>query len=130
MAGPHPRHGLLADDLARVPLRHADPLVMRAAALVRRDPSLPASALAGLVAISPRQLRRRFVDHVGYGPKRFARVARLQRVVAAARDEPGATIAALAAEAGYADQAHLAADCRELAGRPPSALRAQRASLS
>jgi len=91
---------------------------------------LSAVALAERVAVSPRQLRRRFADHVGYGPKRLARIARLQRVVAAARARPGATVAALAAEAGYADQAHLAADCRELAGRPPSALLAQRAAVA
>jgi AraC-like DNA-binding protein len=121
---------LLAAELARVPRRRGDALVARAAALVRSDPSLPAGTLAAHVAVSPRQLRRRFTDHVGYGPKRFARVARLQRVVAAARARPGATIAALAADAGYADQAHLAADCRELAGRPPSALLAQRAAVA
>jgi AraC-like DNA-binding protein len=51
-------------------------------------------------------------------------VLRLQRALelAAARPRPG--WAEVAARAGYADQAHLANDCRELAGVPPSALAA------
>jgi AraC-like DNA-binding protein len=45
--------------------------------------------------------------------------------------DPGAakdTLAALAAELGYADQAHMARELRELAGLPPSRLEAHIAS--
>ncbi|MET9020899.1 helix-turn-helix domain-containing protein [Actinopolymorpha sp. NPDC004070] len=78
-------------------------------------------ALAGR-PLGERQFRRRFSAAVGYGPAMFARVARLVRVRDLARLHPGATLADLAATAGYTDQAHLARDCRGLAGATPSAL--------
>lgn len=77
--------------------------------------------------LSERHLRRRFHTQVGYGPKTFARVMRLQRFLDAARRRPPG-LAALAAEAGYADQAHLAREARRLAGLPPSALLAHGAT--
>jgi methylphosphotriester-DNA--protein-cysteine methyltransferase len=55
---------------------------------------------------------------VGYGPKRLARVLRLRRALA--RAAAGEELAAAAFSAGYADQAHLGHDCRELAGVPPT----------
>ncbi|MCZ4495406.1 MAG: AraC family transcriptional regulator, partial [Conexibacter sp.] len=69
-----------------------------------------------------RQLRRRFVRAVGYWPATLARVQRFQRFLGHAQRTPGASLARLAADAGYADQAHLARECRRLAGVPPSAL--------
>ena len=79
--------------------------------------------------MSPRHLRRRFAEQVGYGPKRYARIMRLQRLLALRALHPGASAGRLAADAGYADHPHLARDCRELAGRSPSALLAQRAGV-
>jgi AraC-like DNA-binding protein len=68
-------------------------------------------------AVSERRLRRRFVQAVGYGPATYLRVSRFQRAVALAPHVPG--LAALAAAAGYADQAHLSRDCRALTGLTP-----------
>lgn len=73
-------------------------------------------ALRGL-ALSERQLRRRFTIAVGYGPATYLRVARLRRAIVHAGH--ATTLASLAADAGYADQAHLNRDCRELTGRVP-----------
>lgn len=70
-------------------------------------------------AVSERRLRRRFVQAVGYGPATYLRVSRFQRAVALAPRTPG--LAALAATAGYADQAHLSRDCRALTGLTPRA---------
>ena len=73
--------------------------------------------------ISGRQLRRRFVAAVGYGPKRFERVMRFQRflrLAGALGKDRG--LAMLAAEAGYADQAHLSRECASLAGSSPRML--------
>ncbi|GGX51870.1 helix-turn-helix domain-containing protein [Streptomyces fructofermentans] len=63
---------------------------------------------------SERQLHRRALGAFGYGPKTLARVLRLQRALDLARD--GTPAAAAALLAGYADQAHLARDVRDLAG--------------
>jgi AraC-like DNA-binding protein len=95
-----------------------DPLVQAAVARLRDGAGV--RALACELHVSERQLRRRVGAAVGYGPKRLARVLRLRRALAAARG--GQELARVAAEAGYADQAHFAGDCRELAGVPPSAL--------
>jgi AraC-like DNA-binding protein len=96
-----------------------DPLV-RAAVARLRDPEVGVAALARELHVSERQLRRRVVRAVGYGPKRLARVLRLREALAAAR--AGDEFGRVAADAGYADQAHFASDCHELAGAPPSRL--------
>lgn len=115
---------LLGALAARVPqIAPPDPLV-RAAVAKLQDPSTRVEALARELGVSARQLRRRFEAAVGYGPKRLARVLRLERALAAAR--AGEELALAAAAAGYADQAHFTHDCRTLAGLPPSALLQQR----
>ncbi|GHG21425.1 MULTISPECIES: helix-turn-helix domain-containing protein [Amycolatopsis] len=76
-----------------------------------------AAAIAGLGVVSERRLRRRFVQAVGYGPATYLRVSRFQRAVALAPRISG--LAALAAAAGYADQAHLSRECRALTGLTP-----------
>jgi AraC-like DNA-binding protein len=86
--------------------------------------------MAHEVGLSERQLFRRCVDEVGYGPKHLARVLRLQRLFGLARRSPGAGLAGLAVAAGYADQAHMSRDCRSLTGVTPARLvRSQRHSL-
>jgi AraC-like DNA-binding protein len=92
--------------------------VRRAVVAVARGEEDPA-ARAGL---SERQLRRRFEAEVGYGPATLARVLRFQRFLRAANATPGEPLARLAADAGYADQAHLAREAKRLSGLPPSAL--------
>jgi hypothetical protein len=73
--------------------------------------------------LSGRQLRRRFVAAVGYGPKRFERIMRFQRFLGLADIlGRGQGLAALAAEAGYADQAHLSRECASLAASSPAML--------
>ena len=78
--------------------------------------------LARQAGLSERQLHRRCVPAFGYGPKTLDRILRLQRFLALGRAEPGAGLARLAADAGYADQAHLGRDCRALAGATPAQL--------
>jgi AraC-like DNA-binding protein len=93
-----------------------DPLVLEAARQVASGAGV--RDVARDVALSERQLRRRFHAAVGYGPKTLGRVMRLQRFLRAARASDEG-LAALAAFAGYADQAHLSADARALTGRTP-----------
>jgi AraC-like DNA-binding protein len=108
----------------------ADHEVRRAALALARPPggqnddAATVAASARAAGLSERQLRRRFERAVGYGPATLARVLRFQRFLhrAQAPGSADAPLARLAAEAGYADQAHLARECRRLAGLPPSAL--------
>jgi len=87
-------------------------------------PARPVAVLAEAVGLSERQLHRRCLAAFGYGAKTLDRVLRLQRALALARSprRPAGGLAGLAAAAGYADQAHLAHDCRALAGATPSEL--------
>ncbi|WP_369249958.1 helix-turn-helix domain-containing protein [Streptomyces sp. R41] len=80
------------------------------------DSGRPVAAVADELGVSARQLHRRSLAAFGYGPKMLARVLRLQRALALARG--GVPLAETAARAGFADQAHLARDVRELAGLP------------
>ena len=98
-----------------------DPLA-RAAALGMAAPGARVDELGAALGVSERQLRRRFADAVGYGPKTLARILRFQRFLTLAAD--GGELARLALPAGYADQAHLTRETRRLSGRTP--LRAPR----
>jgi AraC-like DNA-binding protein len=93
--------------------------------LVRPPDDLVRAAVTGAgrdeLGIGDRQLRRRFADAVGYGPKTLERILRFQRFLRLATDGHG-DLARLALEAGYADQAHLTRECSRLAGLPPAAL--------
>src|SRR3954451_13585674 len=100
-----------------------DVLVLQGLRLVGR-PGSRVRSLASTLGVSERQLLRRFEAAVGYGPKLADRVLRFQRFVARAREGDG--LARLAAELGYADQAHLTRDCVELAGLTPTQLIATR----
>jgi len=123
-----------AADVRRI-AEAADPLAALTAAAARRwqepDPAMvalaagaragvPVGAVAERCGLSARQLQRRSNAAFGYGPKTLHRVFRLQRAVALAR--AGRPFAAVSADAGYADQAHLAREVRAMAGVPLGAL--------
>jgi AraC-like DNA-binding protein len=123
-----------AEEVAESP---ADPLVAEAARLLAR-PRTQAGDVASRLGVGERQLLRRCRAAVGYGPATLRRVLRFRRFVSrldAGEAGPGAAgtagpggpdLAGLAAETGYADQAHLTRECVRLAGLPPSALAAER----
>jgi AraC-like DNA-binding protein len=118
----HERRALLARVLrARITPEHLDEAVLAAARTLECGP-LRVTDVAERVGLSDRSLHRRFVRQVGYGPKTFARVMRLRRFLALGADAGGGGLATLAAESGYADQAHLTRECRRLTGRTPSEL--------
>jgi transcriptional regulator GlxA family with amidase domain len=66
---------------------------------------------------------RVFEQHVGYGPKKLARILRLRRTLRLIDSRGAANLAAVALDAGYYDQSHMNADFRDLAGCPPLASR-------
>jgi methylphosphotriester-DNA--protein-cysteine methyltransferase len=81
--------------------------------------------LSELLDVSPRQLLRRCVAAVGYGPKALQRILRFQRLLVAACTRVAHPLAALAIELGYADQAHLTDESTPLTGLPPAAFLAE-----
>lgn len=101
-------------------LGEPDPVVRAATALLAGEQAGVAE-VADRVHLSERQLQRRFAERVGYGPKTFQRIARFQRVLGRLGSEGGG-LAAAAASAGYADQAHLTRETRRLAGLSPREL--------
>jgi AraC-like DNA-binding protein len=90
------------------------------------DPNggLSLAAIAAELALSERQLERRFLLRVGMMPKRFARLARFQRAVSLLDSTPA--LAAVAQHAGYYDQSHFVREFRAFAGTPPAAWRGRR----
>ena len=102
--------------------RRPDADVDAAVDVIARAPSAArVSAISRELNVSERQLRRRFERAVGYGPKTFGRVLRFRAFLSLV-EEHGYSLAAAAAEAGYADQAHLTRECNDLAGLPPAEL--------
>jgi AraC-like DNA-binding protein len=90
--------------------------------LVASGGRVPVRELGRELEWSPRRLIARFREHVGLAPKAAARVIRFDRAVAAL--SAGAPrIAEVAAACGYADQAHLSREFRDLAGTTPARLR-------
>ena len=79
----------------------------------------PLERAAQAASLEPRELRRRFTSAVGLSPKRLQRVLRFERL----RRRLGQTSDAdLAAELGYADQAHMIRECRAISGSTPRQL--------
>jgi AraC-like DNA-binding protein len=117
---------LLAETARRLAGAAPDPAVREAARRLRHGARV--RSLAGDLGLSERQLRRRCHAAAGYGPKTLARVVRFRGFLDLADADPGADLARLALDAGYADQAHLTRECSRLAGLPPAALLRDRAA--
>jgi AraC-like DNA-binding protein len=101
---------------------HAADAPMRAAFDLIRQGSPPDASLVPwlmrALSMSERTLRRRFDQNFGYGPKTLDRILRYQRFLHLARRSRQPT-AIQAAEAGYADQAHLVRESRRMTGSTP-----------
>lgn len=97
-----------------------DAAMVRAARMLY-DPRTRSAAVAVELELSARQFRRRCHEAAGYGPKTLQRVLRFRRFVSRI-DAGDRDLAAIAADAGYADQAHLTRECADLAGLTPMAL--------
>ena len=74
--------------------------------------------LAAALGCSRRHLVNRFAADIGAPPKLAARLLRFEH---ARRRLGSAPLARVAADCGYADQAHLSREFAELAGAPPTA---------
>ena len=96
-----------------------------AAAVSRTESSAGCARIAALArasSLSMRGFQLRFRAEVGLTPKEFARLTRLQATLRAL-DTPDAGIAAVAADSGFADQAHVTRELRRVTGLTPARLR-------
>lgn len=89
--------------------------------LVRHGGTPRVAQLAEQVGWSRRHFSQRFADTVGISPKQAARLVRFERSTARLRSGAVTSLAGLAADCGYYDQAHLANEWNQLAGCSPSA---------
>ncbi|HTJ31946.1 MAG TPA: AraC family transcriptional regulator [Dactylosporangium sp.] len=115
---------LLAAALPGPSSPHDSDLVDRARDAIRADE--PAArgllTLAALLDVSPFRLSRAFSRHLGVSLTRYRNRVRVERALD--RLEGGAdNLAALAADLGFTDQAHLCRTMRQHLGHPPSAVR-------
>lgn len=100
---------------------HADSLAAHATMWLAKHPGAHVEQLARELAISPRQLQRRVRAATGYAPKLLHRILRFQRALVALGD-PTCSLARIAADAGYLDQAHMTRELRALSGSTPREL--------
>lgn len=80
---------------------------------------LSVAEVAARCKVSARHLNRLMRLWVGYGPKRYATIVRFQSTLTQMNDEPRRSVAFLASETGYFDQAHLTGDVGRFAGATP-----------
>jgi AraC-like DNA-binding protein len=98
----------------------ADPAVSWMAGAIRGAGGVVSVDEIGSKLSIPRsRLSRRFCHFVGVTPKRYARIIRFHRALGSI--SRGQAIAAVAADLGYYDQAHLYRDFSEFAGMTPGA---------
>ncbi|SFO91006.1 Helix-turn-helix domain-containing protein [Mesorhizobium sp. NFR06] len=79
--------------------------------------------LAREIGWSRKHLAAKFTDAIGIGPKTLSRIVRFNRALSLSKRQ-GDDWAGIAADCGYADQAHLVREFRQLAGETPTGLAA------
>lgn len=121
---PREKLGLLAESSLKhfVEGQRSDPAVAACVAWLAGRPAARIDDLKDVSDLSTRQLQRRFQSAVGYGPKTFQRIVRLQRLLDLSARQAGPGLAGLSDAAGYADQAHMSREVRDLTGLSPSSL--------
>jgi len=100
-----------------------------AANAVRLGGRITVDQLSESAGMSGRQLERRFLREIGIGPKLFCRILRFQQVFRAVENEAMGW-AAIAAECGYYDQAHLIRDFQQFAHQTPAVFLTQSGQLT
>ena len=94
------------------------------AELLDGDPTvLQVSDAALRLGVSVRTLQRLTRRYVGLSPGAMIRRRRLQEAAERLRTDPATTIAAVAADLGYSDHAHLVGEFRSVLGFTPSSYR-------
>ena len=123
-----PREALDAMALLAIIDQHAqlDARTVEALDALHTAPSVAHAARA--LGVSPRSLERLLHQAIGQPPRYWRALARVRRAAQALADEQ--PLAAIAADHGYADQAHFSRECLRWLGQAPSALRRSPALLA
>lgn len=112
---------VFADHLAGV--EPPDPLASKAVdRLVAQGAELAIGALAGGLQTSGRTLRRRFRVATGLTPKQFARICRFRTAALTLLEEQHPGWSRVASGTGFADQAHMIHEFKQLTGLTPEDL--------
>ena len=93
-----------------------------AASVLRTGGRVHIDDLARAAGVSRQHLAREFREQLGIGPKLYSRLARFQLVLAYASSRTRVEWASVALDAGFADQSHMIAECRQFSGLTPQTL--------
>jgi AraC-like DNA-binding protein len=99
----------------------ADEVIHAWSVMAARHGAVEVGSLANDVGWSRRHLSSRFREEYGLSPKVAARVMRFERAKGLLVAGPVPSLADVAARAGYADQAHLTREWKDMAGSTPHA---------
>lgn len=106
------------------PPSERDHLANRMVEVIETDPDVRSVAdAAERLGVSARTLQRLAGQYVGLSPAEMIRRRRLQEAAQRVRTDPAASLAEIAAELGYADQAHLTHEFRHRLGFTPATYR-------
>ncbi len=115
-----PLEALLADRCRGAPV---DPAIARVVERIDQAAGQVAIVeLAEIAGLGTRSLQARFLAAVGLTAKAYARIRRLQATIDAL-DESEDALASVAADRGFADQAHATREVAHITGLPPARLR-------
>jgi AraC-like DNA-binding protein len=126
-ADPEPAAALLLDRIERALVARADRAGAATTQLIgevqrglRRGHSV--ATVAARLATDRRTLGTLLRREVGFGLKRYARLARFEQALRAVRTEDAPSLGLVAAQLGFADQSHLTREFQHFAGFAPGRL--------
>jgi AraC-like DNA-binding protein len=110
--------------MARLRTDDVYPLVQAIAARLAQQPDTSVHTVSGAFGYSIRSVDRFFRETMGFSPRTYIKIVRLQRALRQLSTDANASLAAVAFRSGYYDQAHFTRDFRAFTGQTPSAYRA------
>lgn len=106
--------------IKKLPVENVDTIIAAAVRFIENNQGQSkVSEIAEFVELSPRQFERRFRRASGLTPKQYIRTRRLRATTLNWLENSAANWANLAAEMGFADQAHLTHEFAALTKRSP-----------
>lgn len=122
---PHDRFDLLDEFLRRrfTAMAAPDRSILWAMERLSAEHAPTVSGIASEIGWSRKHLANRFAAVTGFSPQSYRRLARFERFSAAIAARPHDSLAVLAIDAGYHDQAHMTREVRAFSEMTPGELR-------